>query len=327
VLFIDEAQDLTPLQFALTKIWSADTENTIYAGDSDQAIYRFQGTIPEAFMNMEVDTTRVLTQSYRVSPAVYNYAIRAIQKAKNREPVEYKPTDKYGPGQVLATPTPQLSMEGSHMILCRCRYQANRWIEYLICNGYLWHNPYRPKNLNWNPVKTQAFQASLTYLDLKEGKDVSAGEFKLMASKVRAAGNIKRGFKKTIMEKEFKKNDKIDVFDLAVLGFTDEFLVNSVDDALMLTQRVGDIVKSTRDPLDLRKPPVIIVGTVHSVKGGEADHVWLDLTLTPIIISEMHHDVNTYYDEARLTYVAITRARKTVGVLCTSSKWNPLLPQ
>ncbi|MBT8489902.1 MAG: UvrD-helicase domain-containing protein, partial [Deltaproteobacteria bacterium] len=52
ILFVDEAQDLTPLQYAIIKKWSTNTVSTIYAGDSDQCIFRFSGSVPEAFIDL-----------------------------------------------------------------------------------------------------------------------------------------------------------------------------------------------------------------------------------------------------------------------------------
>jgi superfamily I DNA/RNA helicase len=75
---------------------------------------------------------------------------------------------------------------------------------------------------------------------------------------------------------------------------------------------------------DTGKRPRFIVGTIHSVKGGEADHVWIDTELPPLILSEMQKDIRASYDEARVAYVAVTRARKTVGLLRSRMR-NPML--
>ena len=71
--------------------------------------------------------------------------------------------------------------------------------------------------------------------------------------------------------------------------------------------------------------PRIIIGTIHSVKGGEADHVWVDAELTRSICREIAMDIgHAYDDEARLAYVAATRAKKTLGILRTRSRFkNP----
>jgi DNA helicase II / ATP-dependent DNA helicase PcrA len=43
VLFVDEFQDVSPLQFALYELWARTHERVYVAGDDDQTIYGFQG--------------------------------------------------------------------------------------------------------------------------------------------------------------------------------------------------------------------------------------------------------------------------------------------
>jgi len=75
---------------------------------------------------------------------------------------------------------------------------------------------------------------------------------------------------------------------------------------------------------DASKTPRVVIGTIHSVKGGESDHVWVDTELSPMILREMQKSERASYDEARVAYVAVTRARQTVGLL-RSRMWNPML--
>jgi len=326
ILFVDESQDLTPLQLAVTEIWARETDKVIFAGDSDQAIFRYTGTVPEVFINLKAETRIPLKQSYRVSPAVHAFALKAVSKARNREQVEYQPTDKYGPGQVCTAVVPDLSLPGTHMILCRCQYQVMPWLRWLMRAKKLWHNPYRPQDLNWNPCSTQSWKAAVYYRRLMGGYELTPVEFKAMVSKLKANGNLKRGYKARIELYDFDRNDKIDVFDLENFGFTKDFIMTTkpVIEIINVSQRIGDIfLQYPESAID--EKPAVIVGTVHSVKGGEADHVWLDLGLTPTIYSEINRDALVGYDEARIVYVAITRARQTVGVLIKRNI-NPFIP-
>ena len=65
---------------------------------------------------------------------------------------------------------------------------------------------------------------------------------------------------------------------------------------------------------NLKQTPVT-VGTVHSVKGGEADHVWLDMTKSRRILTEERESEQVYFDEMRVAYVGVTRAKDTLGIL------------
>ena len=50
VLIVDEAQDLTPLQWKQVEVLKQTTERVWYAGDDDQAIHRWMGVRVEQFM-------------------------------------------------------------------------------------------------------------------------------------------------------------------------------------------------------------------------------------------------------------------------------------
>ena len=68
VLFIDEAQDLSHLQWEMVKsIWKK-AEKTYIAGDDDQAIFKWAGADIDHFIALkdEVDEIKTLNQSYRI---------------------------------------------------------------------------------------------------------------------------------------------------------------------------------------------------------------------------------------------------------------------
>jgi len=331
ILFVDEAQDLTPLQYGLTRLWSESTINTTYGGDSDQCVFRWSGSVPEEFINLKHGWKSHLDQSYRVPPVIHKYGEQVIKQARNREVTTYKPDRRYTNGKVIVTMEPDLSLPGTHMIICRCNFQIPRWISFLIKNRTIWHNPYRPTDLYWNPAKTRTWLAIQAYLDLFAGKEVSEKRFKVMVDKMIAKNNIKRGFKHKILNEEFKH--PIDIFDLSVLGFEEDFINNGdkkpVTEVLRLTGKTVTLIEQllSLDKEIFLKTPKVTIGTIHSVKGGEADHVWLDTGISPIIFREIASDVLTAYDEARVAYVGVTRAKQTLGLLKSWSGWNPMLPK
>jgi DNA helicase-2/ATP-dependent DNA helicase PcrA len=68
VLFIDEAQDLSPLQWRMVRTLWAKADKTYIAGDDDQAIFRWAGADVDTFIALkeEVDHVDTLSQSYRI---------------------------------------------------------------------------------------------------------------------------------------------------------------------------------------------------------------------------------------------------------------------
>lgn len=316
VLFVDEAQDLSRLQVNLILQWAQRTVSTILIGDADQAIFRFSGAEPEVFRDLQHEWHENLTQSYRVPPKVHEYAQRMIRQVRGREDVVYKPYLEKYKGYVDYTGEPDLSLEGTHMILSRCNYQAHIWIDYLVNQNMLWHNPYKPDDYALNPCSTSAWRASKTYRDFFGGNIIKLNDFKNMADKIIAKDNLKRGSKKAIADLEmFDYPDGIDIFDMGNMGFTDEFMTGKkpLNEVMNLKGKVTALIDS--DESVFEKQPNVIIGTVHSVKGGEADHVWIDCSMPPSVYQATITEEEYFFDEIRILYVAITRAKQGIGLM------------
>jgi len=96
VIFIDEAQDLSLLQWEVVNKLGSKAQRHYIAGDDDQAIFNWAGADSSAFQNLEVSETMVLDQSFRLSKAVHNSAEKISSRIKNRIPKEYRPTYEEG---------------------------------------------------------------------------------------------------------------------------------------------------------------------------------------------------------------------------------------
>lgn len=100
LLIIDEAQDLSDLQWKLVNRLVAKANQVIVAGDDDQAIMVPFGASPHAFLRFEGELD-VLAQSWRVPQAVHDYVMENSMptlKARfpDRKDKEWLPTDKSG---------------------------------------------------------------------------------------------------------------------------------------------------------------------------------------------------------------------------------------
>lgn len=313
VLFVDECQDLTRLQLDIILNWARNIEETYLVGDSDQAIYRFAGGQPEVFRDIRYDEKIVLSQSYRVPPAIHAYALKILEGIKDREEAEYLPYTGGVNGQVIQILEPDLSLDGSHMIICRCQFRVYFWMNWLEERGLLWNNPYRPEDLSWNPEATEEWKALAAYREFLGEGELPVKQFKAMIKVARQIGNMQRGTKKRVEEMQ-NSSDLVTLDTIADLGFFASFLdeSRSIDEIFNLKSKAGKIAWKYLQG-EAKKP--IIVGTIHSVKGGEADHVWIDLKRTKKILNAMKLSETARFDEMRIKYVAVTRARKTVGMV------------
>jgi superfamily I DNA/RNA helicase len=314
ILLVDEAQDMSRLSMHLLEMWGKNTVSTVYVGDSDQAILRFAGAVPEAFINLNHTWMKVLGKSYRVPKKVYEYAMEVISQAKNREDVIYEPTEVEG--NVIRCSEPDLSLEGTHMILGRCNFHLNRWKHYLLKHGQVWHNPYRPGDLNYNPMNTKLWRAARNYVKICRGEEIENKDLRHMVKNMIAEGNIVRGMKSKVEDITF--DEKVDMFGLISSGvFTKEFLKleKTIEEVFMLKGQSGDMLRKCED---IMAKPKIILGTYHSVKGGESDHVWLDTGTSAACLRGCAESVENFYDEVRVAFVGGTRSRKNVGLLLNS---------
>ena len=98
-MFIDEAQDLSLLQWEMVrKIW-ARAGKTYIAGDDDQAIFKWAGADVDHFIALkeEVDDIQTLDQSYRIPGGpIHELSQKIINQVQNRFDKNYKPRAEQG---------------------------------------------------------------------------------------------------------------------------------------------------------------------------------------------------------------------------------------
>ena len=92
VVFIDEAQDLSMMQWNMAKtIWN-NTEDSFIAGDDDQAIFRWAGADVDSFIAQRSQMKSLeLKESVRVPKVIYEFANKIINRIKNRLPKNWNP--------------------------------------------------------------------------------------------------------------------------------------------------------------------------------------------------------------------------------------------
>jgi len=319
ILLVDEAQDISKLSINVLEMWARDCKSVVYVGDSDQAILKFAGAVPEAFINLDHTWTKVLDQSYRVPRKVHEYAMSIIRRAENREEISYKPTEVEGQIYGFNLPEPDLSLAGTHMILGRCNYHLNKWRTWLVNKKMAFHNPYRPGDKAWNPLNTRVWRAAKSYMELRDGLEVRIREFRNMVETMSSRGNLVVGVKTHLDEllvvEDTEDFQGYDIFGAIGLGiFTDELVSfkKPIGELFKLKGQSGELLLRTEDVM---AKPRVIIGTIHSVKGGECDHVWIDRGTSYACMRGCALDREAFWDEMRVSYVGVTRGRDSVGLL------------
>lgn len=95
---VDEAQDLSALQWKIVRHLAAGSKHTYIVGDADQTIYTFAGADSNPMMGLEKEGYEVVTlpQSWRIPVKVHHYSQRLINTIKERLKPEYLPTRNSG---------------------------------------------------------------------------------------------------------------------------------------------------------------------------------------------------------------------------------------
>lgn len=352
--FFDEVQDFTRLELALVRKWGERMSYIVLAGDDDQCIYGFKGATPDAFLHPPVPEqhSRVLAQSYRLPVAIHSLTHRLISLVSERAPKKYAPKNEPGAVVVcpdtLATPERLVDMAAREaadgrtvMLLVACSYMLNPLINVLRKQGIPFHNPYRRTRGDWNPLRAPGITASQRFLaymklhryewdDRHKGGMWTNGDVALWSPAIEAKV-FERGEKTRAGETdEFMTDievtaDQIDRMfklehrgDLGTLEWFERHLLAARRKAfefpmLIYRQRGGKALEAT---------PRIIVGTIHSVKGGEADTVYLFPDLSGAGMREYLGPAELRDRAIRQFYVGATRAKDRLVLCGATGSWQ-----
>ncbi|SVB62164.1 uncharacterized protein METZ01_LOCUS215018, partial [marine metagenome] len=142
VVFIDEAQDLSRLQWNMAKsIWNK-TEDNYIAGDDDQAIFRWAGADVDSFIT-QTGKILNLTQSYRVPGVVHDLAMGIVKRISKRLHKEWEPKSKSGLLSYYHEFKDIDMSSGKWFVLARTRHMLNELENVLYSKGLYYQNKFK----------------------------------------------------------------------------------------------------------------------------------------------------------------------------------------
>ncbi len=284
--------------------------------------------------------TMVLEQSYRVPQAVHSMAVEWIERTQGREPIVYKPTDQEGrvqedgppfavPQRLLDHALDDLSEGKSVMFLASCAYMVDPLIKLMRREGIPFWNPYRLRNGRWNPMRrgdrkvTTGLDRVLAYYgpELDDPKRFYWTGAELKSWLLGTKGMLRRGAKQLVSElhdEHLIQDEEFEALFESPEMAHESWNLNTLPTRLQKQVERGwaypwDIARRS-GPEVLTRTPQVIVGTIHSVKGAEADVVYL----APDLSMAGAYEWQSPRGEAalrRLFYVGMTRAKEKL-VLC-----------
>ena len=138
LLLVDEAQDLSTLQWKVLEKIASNCDKVYIAGDDDQAIFRWAGADIEYFINLPGDVT-VLKHSYRLSEEVHNYSQSILHNITTRREKKFEPAGHKGSVSYIVDIEELDFSKGQWLILSRSSYNLYRYAEFIKQSGYFFH--------------------------------------------------------------------------------------------------------------------------------------------------------------------------------------------
>ncbi|KTG29727.1 UvrD-helicase domain-containing protein [Haloferax profundi] len=361
-LVIDEFQDITTLQYDAYEEWKPHMKGVLIAGDDDQVVYAWQGADPNLLLDAERDNDEVLPNSYRLPSNVLNVVNREIRHIDKRQEKDLKPRKEGGSVEAVESPS-MLELarnvrytveqdDGTIMVLFRARYQMFQFIDEFLPSGI--------------PFSTLTDQRMWTDRLTQYVRAVEAMEAEEPVDGLQA-----RRLADMLQDSAFGTNDRDDLFDaiderqeeagvedITNIEFTPKEIKNFAPFApngSAASDMVRKVTSFQRKSVDAyfsgdyagMDPSRVRVGTIHSAKGREADHVFMATDLTEKVVEQMAASVSEEELEARgieeftastspvplitdnerrVFYVGMSRARERLIILENLVNGAPTLP-
>ena len=323
VLILDEAQDFTPLQWSvLFKI--ANKSKRIYlAGDDDQGIYQWNGADSKYFTTYFPGRKVVLRKTRRFGEAIHHFTEIIRRGIIDSEEKEYLPSDKEGAvKRYLNFKEIDFNQEGTWYILGRVNKVVNE-LRMAAKEAGL----YFGDNKNNKSFDRKQWQAIKAWTAISNGKSINKADAEVMFKYIRdLEKDAYRQDKFWMGEPDFKTYTFQELKEWCGLTVPDEkknkewwwilrrnFTSRQKIYFIRLLKRYGQ--------QQLNEEPKIIIDTIHSVKGGEADHV--------VLASKNDYASDfgrkTKLDksgERKVYYTGASRAKNTLHILSTDYKYH-----
>jgi superfamily I DNA/RNA helicase len=292
VLFCDEAQDCSKLQWEVIHKMSANAKKLYLAGDDDQEIFSFCGASAQAFIDEPCTDQKFLEQSYRLPRRVLQQAIEISAKIQHRQVKRIIPRNAEGSCREVEYLSPNLFHHGgSSFVLFRNHHRGH----------------YLAVQLEELAIP---FKGSHAILELSSTQNLLHAWKKILHD---PHDQLTPTEAKAIVDAANPERLRPEARDLARNACEVSQLFYRVPGGqewpTVLTQlpKIGYVTQCLREHGWERtlRPPVTLL-SIHQAKGQQADRVVLDPVLARKTFDGLYKDPDA---EHRVFYVAATRAK------------------
>ena len=309
VLIVDEAQDLSALQWKCIQKLSQNVDHVYIAGDDDQAIYKWAGADVEYFINLKGKNT-YLKQSYRVPRKVHDIALGVVKRIGNRKEKVWEPKEeeewlsKDEEGSVnYHTNFEHVDIsKGDWLFLARNNYLLNAVEEHLKVNGRVYLKGNKPS------VSETLINAIRDWEKLRKGSSIEAARIRKIYNYMKVGKGVQKGYKtlKTVMDDTNLTLPQLK----ADHGLLVDSIWHECFDLIGNTQREY-VISCLRHGEKLMSSQIRL-NTIHAAKGGECENVVLITDLATKTWDELYKNPD---NECRAFYVGVTRTKNNLHIV------------
>jgi DNA helicase II / ATP-dependent DNA helicase PcrA len=300
--FMDEAQDLSPMQWDIAHALDDISDRMYCAGDDDQAIYRWAGADVDHFINLP-GGAEILEQSYRIPASVHVVAERIASRIERRYKKVYKPRTEQGRVDRIYSVGELDMTQGGWLVMAQANYMLTPVADELKRAGLLFERNGR------RSISERISLAVNGWESLRKNRSIDCTTAQAIYDYMSGNGKrVCRGYKK------FSDLDKDKLFDMPTLQLQYGLAADPNMpwyDALDKLPAVDQVYIRAllRSGEKFNAPPRIKLSTIHGTKGGEADNVVLFTDLSPAAMDEYGDDLH------RVFYVGVTRTRQNLFIV------------
>lgn len=361
-LVIDEFQDITTLQYAVYEEWKPHMDGVLIAGDDDQVVYAWQGADPNILLDAAVDEDVVLPNSYRLPSRILDVVNREVRHIERRQEKDLNPRKEGGAVEAVESPsmlnlvrnvraTVAETPDETQMVLFRARYQMFQFLDEFISEGM----PFRV--LTDQRMWTDRLQQFVSAVEkIEEGNGITGLEARRLADML-ADSAFSTNDRDDLFDEIDERQEAAGVDDLNEIAIDPETIreyapfvpdpVSAADMSRKITSFQRKSVKAyfATGTYEGADPERVRVGTIHSAKGREADHVFVATDLTEKVVEQMAATIEQEQvpideeftrttspvpmltdNERRVFYVGMSRARERLVLLENLVNGAPTLP-
>lgn len=309
LLIIDEAQDLSSLQWDAVERIATNAKKIYVLGDDCQAIYIWSGADVKHFIDLRGQQI-TLDQSNRIPSTIHALADSITDKiVDKRHPRLWKPKEEKGAINWFGSMDEVDVSSGKWLLLARNGYMLNAMEDWCMSQGFSFNS------INRDPLKSPSLAAIKVWEELRRKKEQSASDI------LDALQYLSRQAVPPTLMKEVKANEQQGFYtmeNLVNMGLRTTAIWHEALTKISVKER-DFFIAARRRGESLLKEPRIKISTIHAAKGGEADHT---LLLTDMSYRCYNNMDKNFDDESRVWNVGCTRSKQTLNLIMPQTNLN-----